>query len=79
MTKTTFTPTHGQIIKDRAYGYRWKDSSFELRMPNYDLMGPTNLLTTVEDLLKWEHNFDSKVVEGADTLIEMTVPTGIET
>ena len=31
---------------------------FEKRIPNYDLTGPTNLFTTVEDLIRWDANFD---------------------
>jgi len=45
-----------------------------MRMPNYDLTGPTNLLTTVEDLARWDRNFDDKTVGGAAALSQMQTP-----
>src|SRR5207248_7582079 len=61
MTHTGFAKTHGTIVDTRAYGYRnGTDQPFEIRMPNYDLTGPTNLLTSVEDLALWDRNFDDK-------------------
>ncbi len=76
MTRTTIAETHGQIVKHRAYGYCSTASGFAMRMPNYDLTGPTNLLTTVEDLMRWSHNFDRPTVGGAANLAAMqtTVP-----
>src|SRR5262249_28528227 len=74
MTDTKIISRHGQIVKNRAYGYRGKYPNFELRMPNYDLTGPTNLQTTVEDLIKWDNNFDSKIVGGDAALIPMQTP-----
>lgn len=73
MTSTRFVERHGEIVANRAYGYRGRDVSdqppFEMRMPNYDLAGPTNLVTTVEDLIRWEANFSSKVV-GNDAIFK---------
>jgi CubicO group peptidase (beta-lactamase class C family) len=72
MTRTRIIETHGEIVKDRAYGYRHTPSgSWEVRMPNYDLTGPTNLQTTVEDLLRWDENFDTMTVGGAAALAAM--------
>ncbi len=74
MKQTVFTDKHGQIVHDRAYGYRGTYPFFELSMPNYDLTGPTNLLTTVEDLVRWDRNFDYKTVGGDDALSQMQTP-----
>jgi len=79
MAHTTFTDNHDQIIANHAYGYRGTQPPFDLppflmRMPNYDLTGPTNLLTTVEDLARWERNFDDKTVGGETALKEMQTP-----
>jgi CubicO group peptidase (beta-lactamase class C family) len=71
MKHTVFTHNHWQIVHDRAYGYTGTYPFFELRMPNYDLTGPTNLLTTVEDLVRWDRNFDYKTVGGDDALLPM--------
>ena len=74
MKSTTITATHGQIVRERAYGYKGTYPNFEVRMPNYDLTGPTNLLTTVEDLIKWDRNFDSKIVGGDAAIQAMLTP-----
>jgi CubicO group peptidase (beta-lactamase class C family) len=74
MTRTSFIRTHGEIVNHRAYGYRGIGRRFELWMPNYDLTGPTNLLTTVEDLSRWDRNFDDKTVGGEYALSQMLKP-----
>lgn len=77
MTKTQIIETHGTIVEDRAYGYRVPPLTgvgWEMRMPNYDLTGPTNLQTTVDDLMRWDANFDTMTVGGAAALTEMQTP-----
>jgi CubicO group peptidase (beta-lactamase class C family) len=75
MASTTITETHGQIVNNRAYGYyKGLHPYYEMRMPNYDLTGPTNLLTTVEDLIRWDRNFDLKAVGGAAAIAAMQTP-----
>ena len=76
MTKTQIIDTHGTIVQDRAYGYRVPTPplGWEIRMPNYDLIGPTNLQTTVDDLMRWDANFDTMTVGGATALTEMQTP-----
>lgn len=76
MTKTQIIETHGTIVDDRAYGYRVPTPplGWEIRMPNYDLSGPTNLQTTVDDLMRWDANFDTMTVGGAAALTEMQTP-----
>jgi CubicO group peptidase (beta-lactamase class C family) len=74
MSRTTIIETHGQIVHDRAYGYKDIDSTFQVMMPNYDLTGPTNLQTTVEDLMRWAQNFDDKTVGGDAAFSEMLTP-----
>jgi CubicO group peptidase (beta-lactamase class C family) len=74
MTSTAFAETHGQIVRNRAYGYSGKYPAFAMRMPNYDLTGPTNLVTTVEDLMLWARNFDLLKVGGSSALTAMQTP-----
>ena len=71
MKSTQIVDTYGEIVKNRAYGYRGSSPPFEKRMPNYNLSGPTNLLTTVEDLLRWDKNFDSKKVGREEGISEL--------
>jgi CubicO group peptidase (beta-lactamase class C family) len=75
MKDTTIIEAHGQVVRNRAYGYEGTYPSFHVAMPNYDLTGPTNLQTTVEDLMRWEENFDRMKVGGAPALSAMQTTT----
>lgn len=74
MTRTSLTRTYREIVSHRAYGYRGFGRYFEAWMPKYDLTGPTNLVTTVEDLSRWDYNFDDKIVGGEYALSQMLKP-----
>ena len=73
MTSTRFVGTHGEIVGNRAYGYYQPTGQglFVMRMPSYDLTGPTNLVTTVEDLILWDQHFESGTVSGNSAMAEM--------
>jgi CubicO group peptidase (beta-lactamase class C family) len=73
MRNTLVVEKHGQIVRNRAIGYSGpnKHNQFEIFMPNLDLVGPTNLHTTVEDLALWVRNFDEKKVGGEIVLSQM--------
>jgi CubicO group peptidase (beta-lactamase class C family) len=58
MTHTFFRDNHAEIVKNQAYGYLPARGAFELRVPEFDTTGATSLLTTAEDFLKWDANFD---------------------
>ncbi|MCX6630618.1 MAG: serine hydrolase, partial [Candidatus Solibacter sp.] len=58
MTHTFFRDNHAEIVKHQAYGYMPAGGKFELRVPNFDTVGATSLLTTAEDFAKWDANFD---------------------
>lgn len=77
MTSTTIAETHGQIVGNRAYGYSGNYPSFAMTMPNYDLTGPTGVLTTVEDLMRWDRNFDLMTVGGKAALTAMQTPVKV--
>lgn len=75
MTSTLFRDDHAIIVKRQAYGYRQVSNNvFLLSMPNFDTNGPSNLLTTVEDLARWDRNFFEKRV-GGDWIIEQMQTT----
>jgi Beta-lactamase len=46
-------------------------------MPNYDLTGPTGVMTTVEDLIRWDRNFVSMKVGGSAALTAMQTPVAV--
>ena len=64
MENTRFRDNFTDIVKNQAYGYARSGDSFRLSVTNFDTAGATSLLTTVEDLLKWHANFDTKAVGG---------------
>ncbi len=66
MTNTRFRDNFAEIVKNQAYGYVPNAQSFRLSVTNFDTAGATSLLTTVEDLLAWHTNFDTKTVGGED-------------
>jgi CubicO group peptidase (beta-lactamase class C family) len=72
MLRTSFQDDFTTLVAGRAAGYAARDSSWRSSAPNYDVYGPTNLLTTVGDLLQWIANFDSTRVGSAAIVRQMT-------
>src|ERR1700722_11910879 len=64
MHRTHFRDNHAEIVPDIAYGYEKTGDHFELSIPNFDTVGATSLLTTVEDLALWDENFYTTRVGG---------------
>lgn len=65
MTRTHFHDDHTMLVADRARSY---ESTGEMRWRladwNNDLVGQGGLMTTVEDLAKWDANFETGRVGG---------------
>ena len=66
MTRTHFRDDFSEIVKDQAVGYRWDNdtAAFHSSVTNFDTVGATSLLTTVEDMARWDRNFINPVVGG---------------
>jgi CubicO group peptidase (beta-lactamase class C family) len=66
MNNTHFRDDHAEIVKNLAYGYIcWEgEGEFRVSIPNFDTVGATGLVTTVEDLAKWDKNFYEPKVGG---------------
>ncbi|MGD1947989.1 MAG: serine hydrolase domain-containing protein [Croceivirga sp.] len=62
MNNTSFYDDFHGLVKNRAYSYERKNGQYRKKKLNYSNVGPTSLLTTVEDLAKWSHNFETSVV-----------------
>jgi CubicO group peptidase (beta-lactamase class C family) len=73
MTSTHFRDDHAEVVKHIAYGYeRGKsEDEFKLSVTNFDTVGATSLLTTVEDLALWDENFYTPRVGDADFVRQM--------
>ena len=64
MKNTHFRDDHAEIVKNMAYGYMPSKETFKLSITNFDTVGATSLLTTVEDLALWDQNFYEPRVGG---------------
>lgn len=75
MKNTHFRDDHAEVVKHIAYGYvRGKgDGEFRLSVTNFDTVGATSLMTTVEDLALWDENFYTPRVGGAELIRQMLV------
>ncbi len=70
MNNSFFRTDRATMVKNLAYGYiPTKGDTFRLSMPTSNTVGPGGLLTTVEDLARWDQNFyDGRV--GGNAFIE---------
>jgi len=77
MKSTHFRDDHAEIVKHIAYGYEEGKGPgvYRLSVTNFDTVGATSLLTTVEDLARWDENFYHPVV-GGDALIKQQLQRG---
>ena len=71
MKNTHFRDDHAEIVKNIAYGYEPAKDTFRLSVTNFDTVGATSLMTTVEDLALWDENFYNPRVGGPDLLKQM--------
>ena len=76
MTNTHFRDTFSEVVKNQAYGYAPYEKTFRLSTTNFDTAGATSLLTTVEDMAKWDANFDTGKV-GGDKLLGGLLERGV--
>jgi CubicO group peptidase (beta-lactamase class C family) len=75
MKSTHFRDDHAEIVKNMAYGYIPAKETFRLSITNFDTVGATSLLTTVEDLALWDQNFYEPHV-GGKALIDHLLQRG---
>lgn len=68
MQSSHFRDDHAEIVKHIAYGYIGGEAGapYRLSVTNFDTVGATSLLTTVEDLAHWEGNFHHPKVGGPE-------------
>lgn len=75
MKNTHFRDDHAEIVKNIAYGYEPFKDTFRLSVTNFDTVGATSLITTVEDLALWDENFYNPRV-GGPALIKRMLERG---
>jgi CubicO group peptidase (beta-lactamase class C family) len=75
MENTHFHDDHTLIVKSRATGYSPRpEGGFSIDMSNWEQLGDGALMTTIEDLLKWDQNFYDAKVGGRMVLDQMLTP-----
>jgi len=75
MRSTQIFNDHAQIVPHRATGYRYDDEnkSFGVEMSNFEQTGDGSVQTSVEDLLRWDENFYTAKIGGANLIRQMQV------
>lgn len=74
MTSTQFHDDNTRIVARRAEGYQPTASGFQIVRTSFALVGDGGLLTTVEDLQKWDRNFyQNRLGKGDPSLIRRLV------
>jgi CubicO group peptidase (beta-lactamase class C family) len=68
MTRTSWRDDYRRVVKGRAVAYSETSGTYQTLMPFENVHGNGGLLTTVGDLLTWNHNFASHVV-GDDAFV----------
>jgi CubicO group peptidase (beta-lactamase class C family) len=79
MTHTLVRDDVTALVPGRALGYTRRGTSWHLDEPNYDVVGPTNLETTVGDLLRLAENLDRPVVGDSAIVRRMLTPAVLTT
>jgi len=76
MHSTHFRDDHAEVVKHDAYGYTPTNQHnvYKLSITNFDTVGATGLLTTVEDLAAWDENFYSTRIGGREFIKAMLTP-----
>lgn len=64
MTHTHFQDDHTVLVPGRAYAYMPHNGGWRIDVWNNDIVGQGGLMTTVEDLQKWDENFYTGRVGG---------------
>lgn len=72
MKNTHFLENYGTLVKNRAYSYqRLRSGGYSYMALSLTNVGPTSLLTTVEDLALWDRNFQDAKVGGPAVIAAM--------
>ncbi len=79
--KTTFVDDlRKSALRDRAYGHQVPPQGPSVAFPTSHTFGGDNVYASVEDLARWDRNFDAPIVGGAATMARMlsrpTLPNG---
>lgn len=78
MKHTSFHEHYGTLVAGRAQSYQpAPGSGYEGVALSFSTIGPSSLLTTTDDLVLWDRNFDDPRVGGAPLLARMQTPASL--
>ncbi len=76
MPASHFHDDHTEIVRNRATGYApLPGNRFKVSMSTLDMVGDGGIYTSVNDLFKWDQNFYTHKVGGAELLARMQTPS----
>ncbi|HZV67263.1 MAG TPA: serine hydrolase domain-containing protein, partial [Telluria sp.] len=75
MKHTLFHEQYGALVPGRALSYMpARDGGYQYVATSSSMVGPGNLLTTVDDLALWDRNFYDARVGGKELIAQLQVP-----
>lgn len=75
MKNTMFADNRFEVVKNRAHGYQIApDKTIRARSSLFDLAGGGGVLSTIEDLALWSHNFFEPKVGNKELVQLLTTP-----
>lgn len=74
MTETEFRDDHRQAIPNRAIGYELTEQGYSETNPQLDVVGDAGVYSTLSDMARWDANFATPRVGGAQAIAQMTEP-----
>ncbi|MDF1503437.1 serine hydrolase domain-containing protein [Roseisolibacter sp. H3M3-2] len=79
MRRTHVRDDVAALVPGRAVGYARRGAGWRVSTPNFDVVGSTNLQTTVGDLLRWADNLDRPAVGDTALVRRMQTPAVLST
>ena len=73
MRHTQVADSHTRIVPNRATGYQKEGAGYGIEMSDWEQTGDGAVLTTVEDLARWNQNFFEPKVGDAKLIADMQV------
>jgi len=75
MRSTHFHDDHTLVVAHRATGYAPRTGGgFAIDMSNFEELGDGSVMTTVEDMVRWDRNFRDPVVGGPQAIAQLQEP-----
>lgn len=74
MTHTEYRDDHTSLIRERALGYQPEGQRYRLSQPQFDVVGDGGVYSTIDDLAKWDANFETGRVGGKEGIELMQTP-----